>query len=478
MGERKGEGDNLPSPRWEGMKGKGDQKVFILSTPTLALPIPRSRPIDRPGRGKGEEIIGGIGLISKLRLEAMKAIHYGWVIVGVGVLVKMTGLGFGRFAYPMLLPSMRESLSFNYSEMGLLSGAIMLGYLLFSLIGGMLATRFGPKRIVIASLLCGALSMFFMSRLSGFSPLLFISFAMGAGAAGSHISITTLPMVWFEGRRLGRAVGVVTGGTGLGIIVTGLLLPYLLSQLGKEAWRQCWVLLALITFLVAVTGWVLLREKPSPITFLAPSLDGDKRPHLSKKESHELTLKAIFIIYFIFGFSYNIYATYFVAYMVEEVRLTAKMAGDIWAIFGWMCMLSGLIWGFLSDRLGRRKALLWNNGIISLSVLLPLLLYQPFFMGFSAFLFGGTFLGTVTVVAASVGDRVGEKRASVYGLVTLIHGTGQFLGTTSGGYLKDVAGTFQLPLLVSLAGFVFCVILTTLAKKGETTLTLHGSTTL
>jgi MFS family permease len=396
----------------------------------------------------------------------MKAIYYGWVIVGVGVLVKMTGLGFGRFAYPMLLPSMRGSLSFNYSEMGLLSGAIMLGYLLFSLIGGMLATRFGPKKIVIASLLCGALSMFFISRLSGFSPLLFFNFAMGAGAAGSHISITTLPMVWFEERRLGRALGVVTGGTGVGIIVTGLLLPYLLFNLGKEAWRQCWFLLALVTFLVALIAWILLREKPSPITLLAPGHDGDKRLYLHKRESHQLTLKTIFIIYFIFGFSYNIYATYFVAYMVEEIRLTAKMAGDIWALFGWMCMGSGFIWGFVSDRLGRRKALLWNNGIISLSVLLPLFLYQPSFLAFSALLFGGTFLGTVTVVAASVGDRIGEKRASVYGLVTLIHGIGQFLGTISGGYLKDLTGSFQLTLMVSLAGFLICIVLTVINKKG------------
>ena len=408
----------------------------------------------------------------------MRTIRYGWVIVGVGVLVKMSGLGFGRFAYPMLLPSMRKSLGFNYSEMGLLSGAIMLGYLLFSFFGGMLATRFGPKRIVVTSLLCGSFSMFFMNRSSAFLPFLFFAFAMGAGGAGSHISITTLPMAWFEERRLGGAVGIVTGGTGLGIIVTGLLLPHLLSQLGKEAWRQCWLLLALITFSVAVAGWVLLREKPSQTTPLAPSLNEDRKFLPSKRKSQELTLKAIFIIYFIFGFSYNIYATYFVAYMIEEIRLTAKTAGDIWAIFGWMCMLSGLIWGFLSDRLGRRKALLWNNAVISLSVLLPLLLYQPFFMGFSAFLFGGTFLGMVTVVAAAIGDQAGEKRAYVYGLVTLIHGTGQFLGTTSGGYLKDLAGTFQLPLLVSLAGFVFCVILAALTKKGETTLTLFGSRTL
>ena len=402
-----------------------------------------------------------------VRFQAMRKIHYGWVIVGVGVLVKMTGLGFGRFAYPMLLPSMRGSLGFNYSEMGLLSGAIMLGYLLFSFFGGMLATRFGPKRIVVTSLLCGSLAMFFMSKSSAFLPLLFFAFAMGAGGAGSHISITTLPMAWFEERRLGGAVGVVTGGTGLGIIVTGLLLPSLLFQMGKEAWRQCWFLLAAITFLVAVIGWILLREKPSQITFPPPRLDRDRESLLSKRKSDGLTLKAIFIIYFIFGFSYNIYATYFVAYMVEEIRLTEKTAGDIWAIFGWMCMLSGLIWGFLSDRLGRRKALLWNNAVISLSVLLPLLLHHPFFMGFSAFLFGGTFLGTVTVIAAAIGDQVSEKRAFMYGLVTLIHGTGQFLGTTSGGTLKDLTGSFQLTLIVSLTGFLLCLVLTVVNKKGE-----------
>ncbi len=396
----------------------------------------------------------------------MKKIHYGWVIVGVGVLVKMTGLGFGRFAYPMLIPNMRGSLGFNYVEMGLLSGAIMLGYLIFSLIGGILATRFGPKRIVMASLLCGALSMFSISRLSGLFPLLFFTFAMGAGGAGAHISMTTLPMAWFEERKLGRALGVVTGGTGLGIIVTGLLLPTLLLNLGKEAWRQCWLLMALITFLVVVIGWIWLREKPDPMTLLPSNPEGGQKPSPLLEKGSELPLKTIFIIYFIFGFAYNIYATYFVAYMIEEIQLSERTAGNIWALFGWMCMASGLIWGFISDRFGRRKALLCNHSIIAFSVLLPLLLRQPFFLSFSAFLFGATFLGTVTIIAAAIGDQVLDKRASVYGLVTLIHGFGQFLGTISGGYLKDFTGSFQLTLIVSLAGFLSCILLTAINKKG------------
>ncbi len=405
----------------------------------------------------------------------MKAIHYGWVIVGVGVLVKMAGLGFGRFAYPMLIPNMRESLGFNYMEMGLLSGGIMLGYLLFSLIGGMLATRFGPKRVVIASLFCGTLSMVFISKLSGFFPLLLFTFAMGAGGAGAHISMTTLPMAWFEERRLGKALGIVTGGTGLGIIVTGLLLPYLLFNLGKEAWRQCWLLLALITFLVAVLGWIFLIEKPGPVMILSSGSGRDRRSIPLTVKRNGLTLRAIFVIYFTFGFAYNIYATYFVAYMVEEIRLSEKTAGNIWAFFGWMSMGSGLIWGHISDRLGRQRALLWNNGVIAFSVLLPLLLHQPFFLGFSALLFGATFLGTVTVIAAAIGDQVAEKRASVYGLVTLIHGIGQFLGTTLGGYLKDLTGSFQLTFIVSLTGFFLCILLTAFNKIPSSPLVLGGN---
>jgi len=396
---------------------------------------------------------------------AMKAIHYGWVIVGVGVLVKMAGLGFGRFAYPMLIPSMRGSIGFSYVEMGLLSGAIMLGYLLFSLIGGVLATRFGPKRIVIASLLCGSLSMFSIGKLSGFFPLLFFAFAMGAGGGGAHISMTTLPMAWFEERRLGRAVGILTGGTGLGIIVTGLLLPYLLSQLGQEAWRQCWFLLALTTFTVAIGGWIFLKEKPGEISNLSSTPDEDRKAMPPRERGDEFSLNAIFIIYFIFGFAYNIYTTYFVAYMIEEIHVPEKTAGSLWAIFGWMCMVSGLVWGFLSDRLGSRRALLWNNGVISLALILPLCFHQVFLLGISTFLFGFTFLGTVAIIAAAIGDQVGEKRASVYGLVTLIHGIGQFLGTTLGGYFKDLTGSFQLTLISSLIGFLLCVIFTTLSKK-------------
>jgi MFS family permease len=395
-----------------------------------------------------------------------RVFYYGWVIVGMGLLVKMACLGFGRFAYALLLPGMRQSLRFNYSQMGLLSGGILLGYLLFSLIGGALATKFGPRRVVLGSLAASAASMFLLSRSSDFFLLLPCTFGMGAAAAGGHIAMTTLPMAWFGRKRLGGALGVVTGGTGLGVVITGLLLPYLLAILAGEAWRKCWVFLSGLTLMVALAGFFLLKERPAPGEARG-FFEGDEEAVAPKRKASGLSLQAVFLIYFVFGFAYNTYATYFVAFMMEDLALSGQTAGTLWSIFGWMCMTSGFAWGYLSDRLGRREALFWNNGLIALSVAVPLLLRQPFFLGLSAFLFGFTFLGTVTIIAASVGDLVVERRALVYGMVTLVHGIGQLLGTTLGGWLKDLTGSFTLTLASSLAGFVLCLALIALSICGR-----------
>jgi predicted MFS family arabinose efflux permease len=286
---------------------------------------------------------------------------------------------------------------------------------------------------------------------------------MGAAAAGVHIAMTALTIVWFEKRSLGRALGIVIGGSGLGILITGILVPYLLTRGGLEGWRLCWLFLAILTCFVTVIATFLLKECPNGQG--EPVSQSTEEIALPPSKSDHLSLRAIFVIYFIFGFAYIIYATYFVAFMVEDVDLSEKAAGHIWAIFGWMCMGSGLIWGALSDRLGRRKALLWNHGIISSALFLPLFFQQPLFLGLSTFLFGFTFLGAIAVFAAEIGDQVAEKRASVYGLMTLIHGIGQFFGTISGGALKDLTGSFQITLLSSLAGFILCLILIVLGKK-------------
>lgn len=73
-------------------------------------------------------------------------------------------------------------------------------------------------------------------------------------------------------------------------------------------------------------------------------------------------------IYILFGFSYVIYATFFVDYLTSEAGFQIRRAGSLWSAIGMLSLASGFIWGSDSDRLGRRYALfgLWLGAAAAL----------------------------------------------------------------------------------------------------------------
>jgi len=100
----------------------------------------------------------------------MKALRYGWIIVGVGLFVRCP-----HWLWPVRLlhaaSQHEDSLQFNYTQMGLLSGGSCSG--IFSSRSS--AESHHEIRVEedrVTSLVCSSLSMFFLSRVSSFLLLL------------------------------------------------------------------------------------------------------------------------------------------------------------------------------------------------------------------------------------------------------------------------------------------------------------------
>ena len=72
-------------------------------------------------------------------------LHYGWVVIFMGLLTTIAAHGFGRMAYTIILPAMKDGLNFNYTQLGLLGTGNFIGYLTMAIIGGFLAARFGTR---------------------------------------------------------------------------------------------------------------------------------------------------------------------------------------------------------------------------------------------------------------------------------------------------------------------------------------------
>ena len=170
------------------------------------------------------------------------------------------------------------------------------------------------------------------------------------------------------------------------------------------------------------------------------------------------------LIYFFYGLSYIIYMVFFAAYLVKEIGLSQAWAGTLWATVGGLSVFCGVIWGSISDRLGRSRGSALAYLVLGLSYIIYALVKVKFGFYLSAVLFGFTAWSIPTIMAAAAGDYVGPRLAPAgLGFITLFFGIGQALGPVLGGYIADVTSSFTIPFLVagaiSLAGMVFSLFL-------------------
>jgi MFS family permease len=165
------------------------------------------------------------------------------------------------------------------------------------------------------------------------------------------------------------------------------------------------------------------------------------------------------LVYLAFGFSYIIYITFFVKRLVAEGSYTAAGAGQLLSVVGWISLVCGLLWGIVSDLIGRKRTLVIVYLIQAASFGLFALPTASATALVSALLFGLTAWSIPAIMAAACGDVVGPRLSpAALGFVTLFFGIGQAAGPAVAGAIADAAGSFAPAFLlaagVALAGAV------------------------
>jgi predicted MFS family arabinose efflux permease len=165
------------------------------------------------------------------------------------------------------------------------------------------------------------------------------------------------------------------------------------------------------------------------------------------------------LVYIAFGFAYIIYVTFFIKYLITEGGYTPTGAGSLFMVVGWASLFCGLIWGPVSDIIGRKLALVFIYLMHAVSFSLFALWPEPAGFIISAILFGLSAWSMPAVMAAACGDLLGPRLAAAgLGFVTLFFGIGQAVGPSAAGAIADATGSLAPALLlaggVSLLGAV------------------------
>lgn len=385
--------------------------------------------------------------------------HYGWTIVFTGMAVVFSCLGLGRFSLGMLLPSMGISLNLNYSQMGLIGTGNFVGYMISVVLAGMIARRIGARWTISIGLALVGGSMARISQAMGFLEVMSLYVATGIGSGLANVPMMGLVSHWFQKSTRGRAAGIMLSGNGFAIVFTGLLIPWVNARLGTEGWRTGWLTIGVISLFIAAVAAFFLCNEPGQKGLMplgdADTLKTSTKPEPEKrKRSNKWTMVHLGCIYALFGATYVVYATFIVTTMVNERSFGENTAGTFWAVVGGLSIFSGPLFGWLSDRLGRKIGMMVVYALFTVSyVLVAADLPNPFLYA-SIGIFGLAVWSIPTIMSAAVGDYAGPVRAvKAFGFITLFFGVGQITGPAVAGFTADITGTFSM-------AFWLCALLT------------------
>ncbi|OPY68420.1 MAG: putative sulfoacetate transporter SauU [Syntrophorhabdus sp. PtaU1.Bin002] len=397
--------------------------------------------------------------------------HYAWVVAFTGTLVLLLSHGFGRMSYSVILPPMKEGLALTYTQVGLIGTGNFIGYLCLAVIGGFFAARFGVRRVVFVSLVVMGISLFLTGLSRSFEFAFLMRLITGMGNGGSYVPMMALPAAWFVTAKRGLATGVVTMGTGIGLSLTGLILPYFMGEYGREGWRYAWFLMGAIVFVCSFVCYIFLKDSPREMGLSMYGGEEEQKggPKVTlfsawKDVVGEKEIWKLGSVYFMYGFSYIIYLTFFIAYLTKEIGLSPQAAGGIFAVLGFFSIFCGVVWGTVSDILGRRYGSVLAYITLALSYLVFAFWKETNGFYISAVVFGITAFSIPVIMAAAAGDAVGGRLAPAgLGFITLFFGIGQAFGPAVAGWLKDTTGTFThafvLSAVISVIGGVGSLIL-------------------
>lgn len=394
--------------------------------------------------------------------------HYGYVILVIGFLTVTGALGFARFGYTTILPSMKAGLGLGNAEMGFLATGNLAGYMLFSLISGFLASKYGPRIVIVFSMLLAGVTMFMTGLAGGMWSAMVFRALTGLGSAGSNIPMMGLISAWFAPSRRGMATGILVGGSGVALLVTGLLIPNIISAWPENGWRISWFILGGFIVFLGILSYIFLRNHPSEkghdTIGHRPAVDAGGQANCPgsggnaggtgqiewSKVYGSINLWHVGVIYFTFGFSYIIFATFFSASLIGDKGMTQAEAGSMWALIGAISIFSGFLWGALSDKIGRKYALFIIFTLQSTCYMIFALSTGTSMLYLAVVLFGITSWSIPGVVAATCGDYVGARLApAALGMVTLFFGVGQALAPSVAGFTADITKSFTLAYFIA-----------------------------
>jgi predicted MFS family arabinose efflux permease len=339
-------------------------------------------------------------------------------------------LGLARFSYALLLPPMRADLAWSYFTAGAMNTVNAAGYL----VGALCAPRWLAHRDTRQVLIAGSAAAAVLLALHGLvvsdTALFALRLLTGTASAAAFISGGLLAArLGQSSANAGLVLGVYYGGTGVGIVLSALLVPPLVVGTRPHAWQAAWLALGAAALAATLVIAVASRQLAAP--------QANTRGHEALRWR---PLAFALGAYLLFGLGYIGYMT-FVVTLLREQGFGAAQIVAFYVLLGVATIASSWLWAGVLGHFRGGQALCLFNALLAVATLLPVWSAHPAAVFVSGGLFGGVFLSAVASTTALVRHNLPEaKWPAGISAFTIVFAAGQIVGPSLVGRVADGPG--------------------------------------
>jgi MFS family permease len=393
---------------------------------------------------------------------------YGYIILALcfANMVVMRGVNgaFGVYYIALL-----EEFGWSRSDGASIAAINFVVYALASPVVGLAFDQLGPRLLMPLGAALVGIGLMLSSLANSLLGLYFsygIVTALGQGAL-SFVGHNALISFWFV-RRRATAIGIASMGQGLGALIMVPLTQLLIDAVG---WRGTYVVTGgLMLLFLAPANALFQRRAPEEVGQFP---DGDAAPqenpnphsatHAGRRDwslgeaARSFPFWCITIGHLALGTALFLINTHVIAHFVA-VGYEKLAASFYFGLIGFIRIGATIVWGSISDRLGRSEAYGVATLVTALGVgcMIAMSAGAPLWLVYlTVALYGiGHSAGNPTY-GAVIGDIFsGRKIGLIFGFLEISFGIGSAFGSWIGGYLFDATGSYAWAFAVCLVCFI------------------------
>jgi len=364
-------------------------------------------------------------------------LFYGWIVVGVGIVVSCIGVGtmlsLGVFLQPI-------SEATGWSRTGI-STAALLNWLCMgigSFLWGALSDRFGTRVVVLSGGLllgAGAVTASRAESLGQFQ--IFFGVLVGLAAGSFYTPLTATTTRWFTKNR-SLAVALVSAGLSLGSTIMGPLARWMTTSYD---WRTAMLVIGDLAWLLIIPAALLVRE-PAASRPGAASAGGEGGEFTVGQALRTPQFAAIALTNFACCAAHSGPIFHMVTHAIDQ-GIPVMAATTVLSVAGLASLSGRIICGLMADRIGAKRMLLIGLALQAASVSLYVFTRDLAAFYAVAVMFGFAYGGAMPLYAIIVREYFGARTmGTVFGAVGAVATLGMALGPWTGGWLYDSVGSY------------------------------------